>query len=68
MSDLLIEGLQNYSMTKDDYENIILRTVDFEKNNFNEIKNVLNKYQYVFKYILHKDNNGLISYLNNNNI
>ena len=68
MSDLLIEGLQNYSMNKDDYETIILRTVDFDKNNFNEIKNVLNKYQDVFKYMFHKDNNGLISYLNNNNI
>ena len=68
MSDLLIEGLQNYSFNKDDYDNIIMRTVNFDKNNFNEVKNVLNKYQDIFKYMFHNDNNGLISYLNKNNI
>jgi len=64
-SDILSEGLQNYNFNKDDYDNIILRIVNFDKSNFSEINNVLKKYYDNFKYIFHTDNNGLISYLKN---
>jgi hypothetical protein len=64
-SDLILEGLQNYKFNSNDYENIIVKCSNFDEENFSEIENILNKYKDIYKFIFHKDNLGLISYLIN---